>query len=312
MTQVDLIEAASPSAAAPDALAQGAGPTRKPELVIRPSSGWTAINFKELWNARDLMVTLALRDLRLRYKQTALGVAWVVLQPLMTAGVFTLVFAVIAGIKAPGGVPYFLFAFAGTVGWSLFAGTWNKCSGCLIGNAQLISKVFFPRLVLPFSTVPSVLVDYAVSMLMMVGFITLLPSVEFSWALLLVPVWTAILIAIALGVGLITSALTVSYRDVQYILPVALQILMYASPVAYPAMKVPESLRWLFWLNPLAAPLEGLRWSLVTSVDQAGVVNHGGTINGWGIAWSLIIAGTLLSLGAYSFKRMERRFADVI
>jgi lipopolysaccharide transport system permease protein len=255
----------------------------------------------ELWRFRDLLLTLGVRDLKLRYKQTALGIIWVVLQPLIAAGVFSFVFGKIAGLKAPNGMPYFLFCYAGQVAWSLFSSTLTKSSGCLIGNAQLISKVFFPRLILPLSTVPSVLVDFFVAAAML-AVMLLCYHVPVTWRMMILPVWIAMLLLMSLGVGLLASALTVTYRDVQYILPVALQILLYASPVGYPMQSVPARLRIWCILNPLTTPLEGFRWSILGSGQ---------------LQWQLILCSVFLAVGVFviglfTFKRMERRFADVI
>jgi lipopolysaccharide transport system permease protein len=272
----------------------------EPYLRIRPSSGWAALNLRDLWQYRDLLFTLAGRDLKLRYKQTALGVIWVVLQPLLAAGIFSFVFGKVAGLSSEG-VPYFVFSFAGLLGWNLFSNILSKSSGCLVGNAQLISKVFFPRLVLPLSTVPSVLVDFAIAAVLMAGLLVVHRIVP-GWGLLLLPVFLGLIIACALGVGLVTSALTVSYRDVQYILPVFTQMLLYASPIAYAASRVPAEWRSLYYLNPLASLLDGFRWSLL-----------GGTPPPWGyVAYATAISAALLVWGAFSFKKMERRFADVI
>jgi lipopolysaccharide transport system permease protein len=234
--------------------------SRKPYLSIRPTSGWAAINLRELWQFRDLLLSLAGRDVKLRYKQTALGVIWVVLQPLLAAGVFSFVFGKVAKLPSDG-LPYFLFSYAGLLGWNLFNNTVTKCSTCLVGNSQLISKVFFPRLVLPLSTVPSALIDFAVAICMMVVLMAIY-HVPPTPALLLLPLWMGVLILLSLGIGLWTAALSVSYRDVQYILPVFLQILLYASPIAYSLAAVPSNLRIYFLINPLSGPLEAFRWSL--------------------------------------------------
>ncbi len=272
----------------------------RPHLTIRASSGWSALNLRELWQFRDLIFVLAGRDLKLRYKQTALGVIWVVIQPLMAAGVFSFVFGTVAKLPSDG-VPYLLFAFAGLLGWNLFSNTIVKCSGSLVGNSHLISKVYFPRLVLPLSIIPSVLVDFAVAAAMMAGLMVVYGVVP-GWGLLLLPLWMLIMLMLALGLGLCTAALAVSYRDVQFILPVFIQILLYASPIAYAVSAVPEHLRGVYLLNPLSAPLEAFRASLVQT-----------SWPGWS---SLAIAGTisvlLLLVGLYSFKRMEKQFADVI
>jgi lipopolysaccharide transport system permease protein len=275
-------------------------PAPEPFLIIRPTRGWAALNLREVWQFRDLLFTLAGRDLKLRYKQTALGVIWVVLQPLMAAGIFSFVFGKVAKLPSDG-VPYLLFSFAGLLGWNLFSNTLTKTSSCLVGNAQLISKVFFPRLVLPLSSVPSAMVDFGVAAGMMVVMMFVY-RVAPGWELVLAPVWLVMLLMIAMGIGLCTAALSVSYRDVQYILPVFVQILLYASPVAYSVAAVPANLRMFYYANPLTAPLEGLRGAIL-----------GGAMRGWpGAAWSAGAAVGLMGVGMMSFKRMERRFADVI
>ena len=211
----------------------------EPFIKIRASTGWAALNLREIWKFRDLLMSLATRDLKLRYKQTALGVIWVVVQPLLAAGIFSFVFGKVAQLPSDG-VPYLLFSFAGLLGWNLFSSTVTKCNGCLVGNSQLISKVFFPRLILPLSTVPSVLVDFAVAAGMMTV-LMLIYGVAPGWGLLLLPVLMGLLLMLALGIGLCTAALSVSYRDVQYIVPVFMQILLYASPIAYAVSAVPRA-----------------------------------------------------------------------
>jgi len=272
----------------------------RPYHTIRPSRGWAALNLRELWQFRDLIGTLALRDLKLRYKQTALGVIWVVLQPLMAAGVFTFVFGSVAKMPSEG-VPRFIFSFAGLLGWNFFVGMLTKMSACLVGNAHLISKVFFPRLILPLSTIGSTLVDFCVASAMMAVLLAVY-HITPSPMLLLLPVWLCMLASIALGAGLCTAALSVSYRDIQYILPVFTQILLYASPVAYSVAKVPEHLRWAFSLNPLVPVLEAMRASLLGTPFP--------TLQP--LLISLGVSALLLFAGLYSFKRMERKFADII
>ena len=273
---------------------------RKPHLTIRPSRGWVNLDLLELWLFRDLLFSLASRDLKLRYKQTALGVIWVILQPLMAAGVFSFVFGTVAKLPS-GGIPYLVFSFAGLLGWNLFSGILTKTSGCLIGNSHLISKVFFPRLILPLSNLGSCLVDFAVAAGMMV-ILLLVYRIAPSVSLLLFPIWMLILTAISLGIGLMAAALSVPYRDIQYILPVFTQILLYASPVAYSITAVPERVRWVYTLNPLTPPLEAMRASLLGTPFPP--------IQS--ILVSIAVAGTTLFVGFYWFKRMERQFADVI
>jgi lipopolysaccharide transport system permease protein len=277
-----------------------AAASQKPYFSIRPTSGWSAINLPELWQFRDLLLSLAARDVKLRYKQTALGIIWVVLQPLLAAGVFSFVFGKVAKLPSDG-LPYFLFSFAGLLGWNLFNNTLSKSSICLVGNSQLISKIFFPRLVLPLSTVPSALIDFAVAIVMM-AVLLVIYRVPPTPAILLLPVWMALIILLSLGIGLCTAALTVSYRDVQYILPVFLQILLYASPIAYSLSAVPTHLRAWYLINPLSGILEAFRWSLLhTTRPPMG-----------SIIYSSIISLAAVFFGAFSFKRMERQFADVI
>ncbi len=276
------------------------GGDAKPHLVIRPTSGLAALNLNEIWPYRDLLVTLAERDIKIRYKQTALGVIWVILQPLVAAGIFSFVFGSIANLPSDG-VPYFLFAYAGMQGWTLFSNVLTRSSGCLVGNAHLISKVYFPRFILPLSTLGSILLDFTVAMGMMAVLMVMYQVVP-GWGLLLLPVWMGILISFAMGIGLWLSALMVQYRDVGYILPVAMQMLMYASPVAYASSAVPERYQSLFFLNPLAGILDAFRWSLL------GV----GTPRWDMLAVSAIVSVAVLFLGAFAFKKMERKFADTI
>jgi lipopolysaccharide transport system permease protein len=272
----------------------------KPYLTIRPSGRWAALKLAETWQFRDLLMALAARDLKLRYKQTALGVAWVILQPLLAAGIFSFVFGSVAKLPSDG-KPYFLFSYAGLLAWNLFNNTLTKSSGCLVGNSQLVSKVFFPRLVLPLSTVPSTLVDFAVAFCMMCVFMVTY-HVHPGLGILLLPVWGAAVLMLALGLGLWAAALTVSYRDVQYILPVFLQMLLYASPIAYAVTAVPERLRSVFFLNPLSAPLDAFRSALL-----------GTPMPPWHwLIYSIAVAGVVLIGGAFAFKSMEKRFADVI
>jgi lipopolysaccharide transport system permease protein len=295
-------DGAPPSAEPPAArgAAAFAPPPEGALLVIRPRSGWSALALAEVWQFRDLLFSLASRDLKLRYKQTALGVIWVVLQPLMAAGILTVVFGKIAKLPSDG-LPYFVFTFVGQLGWSLFSNTLTKTSGCLVGNSHLISKVYFPRLILPLSSLPSTFVDFGVSAAMLVGLLFVYQIVP-SWPLVLLPLWVAILLGISMGIGLISSALTVTYRDVQYILPVFTQLLMYASPVAYGASAVPASIKPFYYLNPLSPVLEGFRWSLLNSSEPD-----------WRyVGYSAAIAAVLLVAGAFAFKRMERRFADIV
>ncbi len=250
--------------------------------------------------ARDILYTFADRDLRLRYRQTALGVAWVVIQPLIAAGIFTFVFGTVAHLSSDG-KPYLLFTFAALTGWNLFSGVLTRASACLVGNANLVSRIYFPRLLLPLSVVPAAIVDFLVSLGMFVVLLAVY-RVAPTAALLTLPFWMLLLSAGAFGAGLVATSLMVQYRDVQFVLPVATQLLLYASPVAYAASRVPEKWHTLYYLNPLVAAIEGLRWSLLgTPAPSAGSV-----------VYASVVAVLAVIAGAVVFRRMERGFADVI
>ncbi len=280
-----------------------AAPAVRPHLTIKPSSRWSALHLGEVWQFRDLLMTLATRDVKLRYRQTALGVLWVVLQPLMAAAITSFVFNKIAKLPT-GGVPPFLFSFAGFLMWSAFSNTLTKASGSLIGNTQLVSKVYFPRLILPLSTVFSTLIDFGVSLVMM-AVLMVIYHVTPHLSLLLLPVWLLLIMMLSLGFGLVASALTVSYRDVGFILPVLIQFLFYACPIAYSSSaldKVPHALRHVFFLNPLVAYFDAAHWSLLGT----------GAPHWSSVAYSAIFTIAVFIGGAFLFKKMERRFADVI
>ncbi len=275
---------------------------RKPLLTIRASKGFAALNLPEIWQFRELFSGLAYRDVKLRYRQTALGVIWVILQPLLAAGIFSFVFGTVAKMSSEGPWPYFVFSYAGLLGWNAFQSTLSKASGCLVGNANLVSKVYFPRLILPLSIVPSSLIDFAVAMVLMIGLMVHWHIYPGIIPLLLLPVWLFLLLMLALGVGLYAAALMVSYRDVQFILPVMVQFLLYGSPITYGLSKVPAQYLKYFMLNPLAELFIGFRWSLLGSA----------TPDPRWVAYSSVVSLLVFIWGAMTFKRMERRFADVI
>jgi lipopolysaccharide transport system permease protein len=280
---------------------------RPPLLTIRPRGGVSAASMHEVWQFRDLLLSLAGRDVRLRYKQTLLGAVWVVLQPLLGAGIFAFVFGKVANLSS-GKVPYFIFSYVGLLGWNVFNTTLSKSSVCLVGNSQLISKIYFPRLVLPLSTIPSALIDFSVAAAMLI-FLMPIFHMHPGFSILLMPVWLAMIVLLSMGLGLITAALTVSYRDVQYILPVLTQFLLYGSPVAYSVSElmkknVPEWARKVYFLNPLSSLLEAFRWSILGP--------DGGDMM-WGRTICASIACVLtFVVGIWAFKTMERRFADII
>ena len=273
---------------------------QRPFLVIRPPRRWAPFNLRELWQFRDLLARFARRDLTLRYRQTALGVVWVVLQPLLAAGAFAFVFGKVAGLSS-GGVPYFAFAFAGMLAWNAFSEVLTRMSTSLVGNAQLVSKIYFPRLVLPLSSMGSVLVDFVVAMAMM-AVIWPVAGVAPGWSLVTLPLWLAAVLLLASGLGLLAAALMVPYRDVQYVLPVGTQLLLFISPVAYALARVPPSARFIYELNPLTGLLEGFRWALLDI----------GPLHLFPTLWAFGCSIVFFAIGSFAFAHMERRFADVI
>jgi lipopolysaccharide transport system permease protein len=273
--------------------------TEPPLTVIEPSRSWLALDLGSLWAYRELLYFLTWRDVKVRYKQTALGVAWAVLQPLCAMLVFSLFFGRLAGVPSDG-VPYPLFAFAGLLPWVFFSNAVSNSGNSLVGSANLITKVYFPRLLVPGAAVGAGLVDLAI------GFALLAPLTIYygaapSWGVLLLPFLVVLLTLLALGVGLLTSALNVKYRDIRYALPFIIQLWMFVSPVIYPASFVPAKWRWVLWLNPLAGIIEGFRAALFNKPAQ----------------WDLLGAATVLTLAllifaAFIFRRMEKSFADVV
>jgi lipopolysaccharide transport system permease protein len=273
-----------------------------PDLVIiKPRHGLSALDVKSVWQFRDLLLAFADRDIRLRYRQTFLGAAWVILQPLMGASIFSLVFGLIAKMPSHG-VPYFLISYSGLLGWTLFFGTLTRISPSLIANSTLIRKIFFPRILIPLGVIPSVLLDFVVSLLVMLGMLVAY-RITPNWTMLLIPVCIFILLAMSLGAGLIAASLAVKYRDIQHLVPFLVQLLMYGSPVGYSADAVPHRLvQYYFLLNPLSAPIDTFRIAFIKT----------GTLHLGYLAYSLAISVIVLFIGLVVFRRFEREFADVI
>lgn len=275
-----------------------------PELplqIIEPPKGWVGINWGEIWRYRELLYFLTWRDVKVRYKQTALGAAWAILQPLMTMVVFTIFFGRMAGLdQKTGGIPYPIFAFTGLLPWTFFAASIANGGNSLVGSSNLITKVYFPRLVIPLASVGAALVDLGVSfsvlLVMMAHY-----EVALTWHLLLAPLFLVGTILAACGVGALLSALTVEYRDFRYVVPFLTQMWMFVSPVIYPPSIVPERFRPLLALNPMAGIIDGFRAAFL------------GTAFDWpSIAISLTVATAFFLAGAMYFRKVERRFADVI
>jgi lipopolysaccharide transport system permease protein len=256
---------------------------------------------RELWRFRELVYFLALRDIKVRYKQTALGVAWVLLQPLLAMGIFSIVFGGIAHLPSEG-VPYPLFVMAGLVPWFYFANATAGASGSIVGNTQLISKVYFPRLVIPVAAVLANLVDLAIGLLLELGLLTYF-SVHLTPRLLLIVPLVLLVVLTALGISVWLSALDVQYRDVRYAVPFFIQVWLFATPIVYPASEVPDRWRAFVGLNPMAGVIEGFRWSLLGT---------GAAFPAQLLASSIVIVALALGSGLLYFRRMERTFADVI
>jgi len=273
-----------------------------PLRSLRPTSGWVAIDLHELVEFKDLVLEFARRDIKLRYRQTILGIAWVVIQPILAAGVLNFAFGIVAGAR-PQGPSYFLFTFAGVLAWNLFSWTLSKTSLSLVGNSYLISKVYFPRLILPISGTLSTLLDFSVSLAVLVV-MQAIYGIAPGWQVVLLPVWILLILGLALGAGSIAAALTVHYRDVQHILPILIPFMLYASPVAYDVSQIPDGYQRLFYLvNPLAGLIVAFRASLLPGAAMPPLPY---------LAWSAGLAVGLFVIGAAVFKRTERTFADVI
>ncbi len=270
-----------------------------PTTFIDPPSGWTSIGFRELWAYRELLYFLTLRDVKVRYKQTALGAAWAVIQPLFMMLVFSLFFGRLAKIPSDG-IPYPIFTFCALLPWQLFAHALTESSNSLVANERLITKVYFPRLVVPMSAVLGGLVDFAVAfviLLVMMFYYGIVPT----WAIVALPAFILLAIMTALGVGLWLSALNVKYRDVRYTINFVIQFWLFATPVAYPSSLVPERWRALYGLNPMAGVVDGFRWALLGKQPPGAM-----------LAVSVGVVVAILIGGLYYFRRMEQEFADVV
>jgi len=271
----------------------------KRENLLAPPGRWSALNLTELWHYRELLYILAWRDVKVRYKQATLGAVWAVLQPLVMMGIFTLVFSRIAKIST-GDVPYPVFAFSGLVPWTMFASAVGDSSNSLISNSNLVSKVHFPRLVIPASAVVAWIPDFAVGSAVLFVIMAIYGFAPAFTALLLPLVMVAAMIA-AVSVGVWLSALNVAYRDVRYVVPFLVQAWLFVTPVAYPTTSIPSNLRWVAGLNPMSWVIDFSRWVLL------------GTSVSWSIvAISVATTVVLLTSGLFYFRRVEHFFADVI
>jgi lipopolysaccharide transport system permease protein len=274
------------------------------QVVIESTHGLAALQLKALWQYRDLMWFLVWRDVKVRYKQTALGIAWVVLQPLVSMVVFSLLFGGL--LKVPsGGVPYPIFSFAALLPWNYFSGAISRSGASLVNNSNLISKVYFPRLVIPISGVLGGLVDFGVSFVIFV-ILMLIYHVTPTWGVLLLPLFLLLAVLTSLAFGLWLSALNVRFRDINYLIPFIVQIWMYVTPVIYGSSLLPERFRWLLALNPMTGVVEGFRWALIGGQLQ-------GTAAPGTLFWASVgIMLIVLASGMMFFRNTEKTFADII
>lgn len=274
----------------------------KPVVVIEASRSWAGLRLKDVWQYRELLYFLTWRDVKVRYKQTFLGAAWAVLQPLLTMLVFTLLFGRLAGLsKQTGGIPYPIFAYSGLLTWTFFQNAVTNSSNSLVGSVNLITKIYFPRMIIPMAAVGSGLVDFAVAFVILTG-LMLYYGVGVTWAILLLPPLVVLTTVLAAGVGMLLSALNVKYRDIRHAVPFLTQLWMFASPIIYPSTLLPGRWRWLLILNPLTGIIENFRVALFRHKEFD-----------WpALGASVAIAGFLFVYSAYSFRRMEKSFADII
>ena len=277
-------------------LARASGKT----TVFEATSGWRFIDFHELWEYRDLFYFLIWRNIKVRYAQSVLGVGWAIIQPVFSMIVFTIVFGKLAKIGSEG-VPYAIFSYAALVPWTYFSNAVTQSGASLVGASGMISKVYFPRLIIPMSPVLDKLVDFGISLILLVGLMVWFKIAPTIWVLIL-PLLILLMMLTAAGLGMWLTALAVQYRDVNYGMKFAVQLLMYASPVVYPASLVPDQFRLLYGLNPMAGVIEGFRAALLGTRAMP---------------WDLIAVGSTVALiivvsGAFFFRRAERIFADVV
>lgn len=269
-------------------------------LHIRPSKGWVSLQLDELWQYRELLYFLVWRDIKVRYKQTTLGATWAIIQPFFTMVVFSLFFGKLAKIPSDG-IPYPIFSFTALVPWAFFSTGLTNSSNSLVGSANLITKVYFPRLIIPIATVLSGIVDFALAFLVLLGMMAYY-RIYPGWSVVWLPLFLLLSFIISLGVGLWLSALNVQYRDVRYVVPFITQLWLFATPAAYPSSMLPQPWRTIFGLNPMVGVVEGFRWALLRTNNAPGPI----------IIVSSLAAMVILVTGAFYFRRTEKTFADLV
>ena len=268
--------------------------------ILKPTRGWAALNLRDLWLYRELIYFMTWRDLKVRYKQTLLGASWAILQPFLTMVVFSIFFGNLAKVPSDG-VPYPIFSYTALIPWTLFSKALQDASRSLVANSHMITKVYFPRMILPISSVLAGLVDFLIAFIVLLGmmfFFRITPTVNL-WML---PFFLLLTLVTAIGVGLWLSALNVLYRDINYILPFLTQFWMYLTPIAYPSSMVPEEWRAIYALNPMVGVVEGFRWVLLGTEQPSGIMTM----------VSSAVAVILLVSGMFYFRRTERLFADMV
>ncbi|MGH9384229.1 MAG: ABC transporter permease [Vicinamibacterales bacterium] len=268
--------------------------------IIRPSGPWVSLRLAEVWEFRELLYFLVWRDIKVRYKQTALGVTWAIVQPLFTMLVFSVFFGRLGRLPSDG-LPYPVFAFCALIPWQLFAFSLVESSNSVVTNQRLFTKVYFPRLVMPIAALGVGLIDFAVGFGVLAGMIAYYGVVP-GWAVLTLPVWTMFAVLTALAAGLWLSALNVVFRDVRYVLPFFSQLWMFATPVAYSTAIIPDAWRPIYAINPMVSVVDGFRWALLGTPPSSALAT----------AVSAIVVAVMLAGGLYYFRRMERTFADVV
>lgn len=275
------------------------GPLEQQLVRIRPSKGWVALNLKDLWVYRELLYFLTWRDITVRYRQTVLGASWAIIQPLFTMLLFTLFFGKLAGIPSDG-IPYPIFAYAGLLPWTFFSNAVTGSGNSLVGSAHLITKVYFPRMIIPAAAVTAGLVDFSIALVILIA-LMLYYGVAVTWSLAMFPFLLALTTLLALGFGMWISAMNVKYRDIRHALPFLMQLWLFASPIIYPSSLMPEKWRWVLRLNPLTGIIEGFRSSL-----------FGRPFDWTALGLSTVMTFGVLVYSAYNFRRMERVFADIV
>ena len=271
-----------------------------PTIVIEPAPKWPGINVRELWANRELLLFLVWRDIKVQYAQTVLGAAWAVVQPLLTMLIFTVIFGQMAKMPSDG-VWYPAFSFTALLPWTYFSQAITRSGGSLVSNANLVSKIYFPRLLLPLSALVAPLVDLALSLVVLFGLL-IYAGIPLTWKVITLPVFILVAMLTAMGVSLFVSASNVKYRDIGHAIPFVIQIWMFVSPIVYPVSLVPEQWRVLYGLNPMVGVIEGFRWALLGQTAPDPVV----------MAASFVVFVFVLIGGLVYFKKMERQFADVI